>query len=204
MIMDILVNPNVAYMLLVVGIVMVIMALFAPGTGILELGAFFVLLLAGWEMTQLPINLWALGLLVLGVIPFILAVRKSHKMVYLVIALAAFIIGSIYLFQGEHWWQPGVNPILAVVTSILAGGYIWIAVTKVMETEYLRPQHGTSQLIGKIGEAKTDIFNEGSVQIESELWSAHSAVPIELGKDVRVVKIDGFILEVEPVSPKNE
>jgi membrane-bound serine protease (ClpP class) len=204
MIMEILINPNVAYLLLVVGIVMVIMALFAPGTGILELGAFFVLLLAGWEMSQLPINLWALGLLVLGVVPFILAVRKSHKLVYLVIALIAFIIGSIYLFQGDYWWQPGVNPILAVVTSILAGGYIWIAVTKVMETEYMRPQHGTSQLIGKIGEAKTDIFTEGSVQIESELWSAHSEVPIDVGTDVRVIKIEGFILEVEPVTPNNE
>jgi len=202
--MEILINPNVAYLLLVVGIVMVIMALFAPGTGIIELGAFFLLLLAGWEMTQLPINLWALGLLVLGVIPFILAVRKSHKMVYLVIALVAFIIGSIYLFKGEYWWQPGVNPILAIVTSLLAGGYIWIAVTKVMETEYMRPQHGTDQLIGKIGEAKTDIYDEGSVQIESELWSAHSTVPIDVGKDVRVVKIDGFILEVEPVTPNNE
>lgn len=202
--MEILINPNVAYLLLVVGIVMVIMALFAPGTGIIELGAFFVLLLAGWEMSQLPINLWALGLLVLGVIPFILAVRKSHKMVYLVIALIAFIIGSIYLFKGDYWWQPGVNPILAIVTSLLAGGYIWIAVTKVMETEYMRPQHGTSQLIGKIGEAKTDIFNEGSVQIESELWSAHSAVPIYMGNEVRVVKIEGFILEVEPVTPQNE
>ena len=202
--MEILINPNVAYLLLVVGIVMVIMALFAPGTGIIELGAFFLLLLAGWEMSQLPINLWALGLLVLGVIPFILAVRKSHKMVYLVIALIAFIIGSIYLFKGEYWWQPGVNPILAIVTSLLAGGYIWIAVTKVMETEYMRPQHGISQLIGKIGEAKTDIFDEGSVQIESELWSAHSTVPIDVGKDVRVVKINGFILEVQPVAPKNE
>jgi len=202
--MEILINPNVAYLLLVVGVVMVIMALFAPGTGILELGAFFVLLLAGWEMSQLPINLWALALLVLGVVPFILAVRKSHKMIYLVIALIAFIVGSIYLFKGEFWWQPGVNPILAIVTSILAGGYIWIAVTKVMETEYMRPQHGTTQLIGKIGEAKTDIFNEGSVQIESELWSAHSAEPIYLGSEVRVVKIDGFILEVEPVTPKND
>ena len=202
--MEILINPNVAYLLLVVGIVMVIMALFAPGTGILELGAFFVLLLAGWEMSQLPINLWALALLVLGVVPFILAVRKSRKIGFLVIALIAFIIGSIYLFKGDYWWQPGVNPILAIVTSFLAGGYIWIAVTKVMETEYMRPQHGTTQLIGKIGEAKTDIFNEGSVQIDSELWSAHSAVPIDLGTEVRVVKIEGFILEVEPATPKDD
>ena len=202
--MEILINPNVAYLLLVIGVVLVIMALFAPGSGILELGAFFILLLAGWEISQLPINLWALGVLVLGVIPFILAVRKSHNLVFLVIALIAFIIGSIYLFQGDYWWQPGVNPILAIVTSVLASGFLWIATSKVLESEKMRPQHDLAQLIGAVGEAKTDIFNEGSVQIESELWSAHSSTLIPVGSDVRVVNRDGFILEVEPVSSENQ
>ena len=201
--MEILINPNIAYLLIVVGIVMVIMALFAPGTGILELGAFFVLLLAFWEISQLPINLWALALLVLGVIPFIVAVRKSHKLIYLAIALVAFIIGSIYLFKGDYWWQPGVNPILAIVTSVLASGFLWIAISKVLESENLRPQHDLTQLIGEVGEAKTDIFVEGSVQLESELWSARSAELIPSGSNVRVVKRDGFILEVEPVPSEN-
>jgi membrane-bound serine protease (ClpP class) len=201
--MEILINPNIAYLLIVVGIVLVIMALFAPGTGIIELAAFFILLLAFWEISQLPINLWALGLLVLGVIPFILAVRKSQKMIYLVIALVAFIIGSIFLFKGDYWWQPGVNPILAIVTSVLAGGFIWIATTKVLESEKMRPKHDLARLIGDIGEAKTDIFDEGSVQLESELWSARSSTPIPMGSQVRVVKRDGFILEVEPATPNN-
>jgi membrane-bound serine protease (ClpP class) len=204
MIMEILINPNIAYLLIVVGIVMVVMALFAPGTGILEIGAFFVLLLAFWEVSQLPINLWALVLLVLGVIPFILAVRKSRNLIYLVFAEIAFIIGSIYLFKGEYWWQPGVNPILAIVTSILAGGFLWIAISKVLESEKLRPKHDMTQIIGEVGEAKTDIYDEGSVQIESELWSARSTVPIPSGSNVRVVKIDGFVLEVEPITPNNE
>jgi membrane-bound serine protease (ClpP class) len=202
--MEILINPNIAYLLIVVGIVMVIMALFSPGTGILELGAFFLLLLAFWEISQLPFNLWALGILVLGVIPFILAVRKSHKLIYLVIALVAFIVGSIYLFKGDYWWQPGVNPILAIVTSILASGFLWIAITKVLESENMRPKHDLSVLIGEIGEAKTDILAEGSVQVESELWSARSTVLIPSGSNVRVVKRDGFILEVEPVPSENQ
>lgn len=201
--MEILINPNIAYLLIVVGIILVIMALFAPGTGIIELAAFFILLLAFWEISQLPINLWALGLLILGVIPFILAVRKSHKLIYLVIAIVAFIIGSIYLFKGEYWWQPGVNPILAIVTSVIAAGFLWIATTKVLESEYMRPKHDLASLIGNIGEAKTDIFDEGSVQIESELWSARSSVFIPMESKVRVIKRDGFVLEVEPATPNN-
>jgi len=202
--MEILIDPNVAYLLLVVGVVLAIMAVFAPGTGVLEVGALFVIFLTGWEISQLPINLWALVLLIIGVIPFIFAVRKSRNLIYLVIALVAFVIGSIYLFQGASVWQPGVNPILAIIASILASGYLWIAATKVLETEKIKPRHDLGKIIGDEGEAKTDIFNEGSVQIESELWSARSAVPISEGSKVRVISREGFILEVETVPPANK
>lgn len=202
--MEILINPNVAYLILVVGVVLTIMALFAPGTGILEVSALFVLFLAGWEMTQLPINLWALGLLVLGVIPFLFAVRKSRNISFLIIALIAFVIGSAYLFQGAAWWQPGVNIFLAVIVSILASGFIWFAATKVLESEKLKPRHDLAKIIGETGEAKTVIHDEGSVQIGSELWSARSPVLIYEGSKVRVVKRDGFILEVEPVPSKED
>ena len=201
--MDILVNPNVAYLFLVVGIVLAIMALFSPGTGVLEIGALFLLFLAGWEISQIPINLWALIVLILGVVPFIVAVRKSRNLLFLAIALIAFVIGSAYLFQGTTWWQPGVNPFLAIIVSILASGYLWIATTKVLEAEKLRPQHDLTKLIGEFGEARTDIYNEGSVQVGSELWSARSDVRITSGSKVRVVKRDGFILDVEPV-PEDE
>jgi membrane-bound serine protease (ClpP class) len=202
--MEILIDPNVAYLLLVVGVVLAIMALFAPGTGVLEVGALFVLFLAGWEISQLPINLWALVLLIIGVIPFIVAVRKSRNLIFLVVALVAFVIGSTYLFQGASVWQPGVNPILAIIASLIASGYLWIAATKVLETEKIKPRHDLAKIIGEEGEAKTDIFNEGSVQIGSELWSARSVVPISEGSKVRVVKREGFILEVETVPPVNK
>ena len=170
----------------------------------LEVGALFVLFLAGWEISQLTINAWALAVLVLGVIPFIVAVRKSRNLVFLIVALVAFVVGSTYLFRGESWWQPGVNPFLALIVSVLASGFLWIATTKVLESEKMRPRHNLEKIIGDFGEAKTDIFNEGSVQINSELWSAHSSMPIPSGSKVRVVKREGFILEVEPVTPKSE
>jgi membrane-bound serine protease (ClpP class) len=197
--METLLNPNVFYLLLVAGVLLAIMALFSPGTGMLELGAFFVLLLAGWGISQLPINPWALGLLVLGVFPFILAVRRSRQLIFLVIALIAFVIGSTYLFQGNQWWQPGVNLLLAIVVSFLSAGYLWLATVKVLEADQRRPSHDLSRLIGAEGEAKTEIYIEGSVQIASELWSATANTPIPVGSRVRVVRRAGFILEVEPV-----
>jgi membrane-bound serine protease (ClpP class) len=195
---EILLNPNLFYLLLVAGVLVAIMALFSPGTGLLELGAFFLLLLAGWGIYKLPTNLWALGLLILGVFPFILAVRRSRQFIFLVIALVAFVIGSTYLFQGDSWWQPGVHPLLAIIVSLLSAGYLWIATVKVLEAERRRPAHDLAGLIGELGEAKTDIYNEGSVQVDGELWSARSAAPIPEGSLVRVTGREGLILEVEP------
>jgi len=197
--MEFFMTPNLFYLLLVAGVLLGIMALFSPGTGILELGAFFLLLIAGWGVYQLPINWWALGLLVLGVFPFILAVRRSRHLIFLAIALLAFIIGSTYLFQGNQWWQPGVHPLLAIVVSLLSAGYLWIATTKVLEADRMRPSHDLSALIGVIGEAKTDIYTEGSIQLAGELWSANSAELIPAGSRVRVLRREGLMLEVEPV-----
>ena len=67
--MNLLLDPNVAYVILVVGFVLGVLALFTPGTGILEIGALFAIFLAGYAVYSLPINLWALILLVVGVIP---------------------------------------------------------------------------------------------------------------------------------------
>ncbi len=79
--MDIFLNPNVAYLILVVGFLIAIMALLTPGTGFLEVGGLFLLLIAGWQIYNLNFNLIALIVLIVGVFPFLLALRKTGKMV---------------------------------------------------------------------------------------------------------------------------
>lgn len=196
---DLLLNPNLAYLLLAIGGLLAILALFTPGTGVLEVGALFILILAGWQVYNLPINVWALILLLVGVVPFVLAMRYSHKIGYLVVAILAFTIGSCFLFRGEQWWQPAVNPILAGVVSLGTGSFIWFSVTKVLEAERRRPLHNPDSLVGAFGETRTPVHEEGSVQVASELWSARSVTPLPANVRVRVVRRDGFVLEVEPV-----
>jgi membrane-bound serine protease (ClpP class) len=193
---------NVIYLVLVGGVLLAAMALFTPGTGFLEMAAFAMLFAAGGGILWLgaDLNLWALILLALGVLPFIVAVRKSRQIIYLVVAIIAFVIGSAYIFRGAAWWQPGVNVFLALITSVLAGGYLWLAASKTLEADKLRPRHDLGALIGAVGEAKTDISSEGSVQVAGELWSAYSKVPIPIGTRVQVLKREGFTVEVEPVS----
>lgn len=206
--MDLLLNPNVAYLLLVLGFSMAILSILTPGTGLLEIGALFCLLLAGWGVYNLPVNFWALGILILGVIPFMLALRRSRQLGFLVISLIALVIGSTFLFRGEDTGQaisPAVNPILALVTSTLTAGFFWVAARKTLEAELTRPTHDLNALIGEIGEARTAISpqmgEEGTVQVMGELWSARSSTPIPPGTPVRIIGRDGFILEVEASGP---
>ena len=164
MVEPILLNPNVAYLLLVGGAMLAILAVLSPGTGLLEAAAFILLLLAGYAMYNLPINYWALGILLLGVIPFLFALRKSGNLIYLGISILALVIGSIFLFQGQGW-RPAVNPVLAIVVSTLSAGFLWLVGRKVIEVESIRPTHDLAALLGEIGEAKTEIYTEGSVQV---------------------------------------
>ena len=201
--LDILLNPNVAYLFLVGGSLLALLALLAPGTGVLEVSALFALILAGWAVYNLPINLWALIVLLLGVLPFILAVRRTGNLIFLVISIVAMVIGSAFLFQGQGL-QPAVNPILAIIVSSLTGGYFWVITRKVLEAEQIRPSHDLEALIGGTGVARTDIHEEGTVQVAGELWTASSDEAISEGTRIRVVGREGFILRVEPLEPEKK
>jgi membrane-bound serine protease (ClpP class) len=196
-------NPNVVYLLLVGGLVFATLALIAPGTGVLELGAFFVLGLAGWCVYtyDLPLNWWALIGLLAGIILFFLAVRRPKQIWLLVLSVVCLVAGSAFLFRTGADWYPAVNPLLAAAVSTLTAGYFWLAAHKVMEAEQTRPRHDLDALIGATGEAKSPVHEEGSVQVAGELWSASSDQPIPQDARVRVVAREGFKLKVEAVNP---
>lgn len=201
---EFIVNPNVAYLLLVIGFIMAGLAIINPGTGVLEIAALFALLLAGWEVYLLGVNLWALVIMLLGIVPFVLAVRSKGNRLYLALSFLALVIGSWFLFPTDLWWQSAINPLLFIIVSALTIAFLWVVTTKVVEAEAVLPSHDLNALIGEIGEAKTAITNEGSVQVEGELWTARSAQPISQGSQVRVVGREGFVLIVEPVPDQGE
>jgi len=197
--MELLFDPNVAYLLLAGGFMLAILALLSPGTGLLEIGALITLTLAVISVSQMPINLWALLILLIGVLPFFLAVRRSGKLIYLGVSIVALVIGSAFIFRGPVWYIPAVNPLLALVVSAVSASFLWVVTTKIMEAEEVRPTHDLGALIGAVGESRTDIQAQGSVQVAGELWSAFSAERISAGTPVRVIGREGFMLEVEPL-----
>jgi membrane-bound serine protease (ClpP class) len=127
------------------------------------------------------------------------ALQKPKREIYLALSIVLLVIGSVFIFPrtAEH---PLVNPLVAIVASALVAGFLWIAVRKSVEAAHTRPTHDLDGLVGKIGEARTKVEEEGSVQVDGELWSARSEKTIPAGSSVRVLRREGFVLIVEKQS----
>jgi membrane-bound ClpP family serine protease len=203
--MNVLLDPNFAYLLLVSGLFLAFLALLAPGTGLLELGALLMLVVAGYSLFNLQIVLWPLGVLLLGMVAMLIALRLSRQKivlqyVFLVLAIAAMVVGSVFLLR-----QPdgtiAVNPVLAVVVSVIVVGLLWVIGTRSIEAINRPVSTNLERLVGKVGQARTRIYTEGSVYVGGEVWTARSPVEIPAGSKVRVVSREGLVLTVEPASP---
>jgi membrane-bound serine protease (ClpP class) len=198
--MDFLLEPNMAYLVLLASVLLAFMALVSPGTGLFEVGAVFCIALAGYAVYNLSINWWALALLLLSLVPFIYAIQKPKREIYLGVSILLIVVGSVFVFP-RNAGTAAVNPFLAVFASVLMAGFLWIAVRKSMEARNLRPSHDLNTLVGKLGEAKTRVQDDGSVYVGGELWSARSDKPIPSGSPVKVIRREGFILVVEKSNP---
>lgn len=196
---DFLLNPNAVYIFLMGGALLAMLALASPGTGLIEIGALFLVVLAGYGLYNLSFNWWALLIMLLSLIPFVYSLEKPKREPFLILAILMLIVGSIFIFP-RTIARAGVNPLLALVTSVMVAGFLWIAARKTVEAASIKPSHDLEGLVGQIGEAKSRIHEDGSVQVLGELWSARSDTPIPTGSPIRVVRRDGFILIVEKVS----
>ena len=133
--------------------------------------------------------------LALSIVPFIYAIQKPKRELYLGFSILLQVIGSVFLFAVDGW-KPAVNPFVALVTSGLISAFLWVAVRKTVQAA-ARPVYNPEALIGTIGEARSNIHEEGSVYVAGEMWSAKSNQTISAGSSIRVVHREGFILVVE-------
>lgn len=200
--MEFLLNPNVAYVILLAGVFLAFLAVITPGTGLLEIGAVFCFLLAGYAVYNLSINAWALLILFLSVIPYIYSVQKQKRLIFLGISILMVVVGSVFLFDSEEAWF-SVNPIIALVFSSLISISLWVIIRKSIDMLTSRPAHDLNGLIGQVGEAKSVIHQDGNIYVAGELWSARSSSEIPAGSQARVLRRDGFTLVVEKVDPIN-
>lgn len=190
-----LLNPNVAFVVLVAGFILAVLALFSPGTGLLEIGALFMFIIAGYGIASMPINWWALVILVLGVFPFLLALRWVRRWWFVLIAIVALVVGSVFLFKSENGIL-AVNPWLAALTSVVSISFLWLVGVRGIEA-MRQPKADPNDIVGKVGVARTDVQMQGTVYIGGEEWSARSVDFIPAGSPVKAVRREGLSLVVE-------
>lgn len=194
--MDFLLDPNIAYLILLAGVMMGFLALITPGTGVFEIAALFSFVLAGYAVYNLSFNPWALMMLGVSVIPFVYSIQKPKRELYLGLSILLLVIGSVFIFPSDERLF-AVNPFIAIFASALVAGFMWISVRKSIEAASVMPTHDLEGLVGLVGEARTKIHEEGSAQVGGELWSAKSEQEIPVGSAIRVVRRDGFVVVVE-------
>ncbi|HSR20854.1 MAG TPA: NfeD family protein [Anaerolineales bacterium] len=196
--MEFLLNPSIGYLMLVSALLFTLVAVMTPGTGIAEVLALFALLLAAYAVYHLSFNWWALAILVLSLIPFLYAIRGPRRGLWLAGSILGLTLGSVFFFPAEEGLI-SVDLPLAIVTTVAYAAFLWFAARKVLELSAMRPVHELAGLIGQRGEAKTAIAEEGSAQIDGELWSARSEALVPVGSTVEVIGRDGFVLIVRQV-----
>ena len=198
--LSILTNPNVAYLLLIVGLYGLLLEGYNPGTWIPGVIGVICLLLAAYALSILPVNYAGLALMALGVG---LIVAESVTPSFGVLGfggVVAFVVGSIILFDTGI---PGFEAPLRVIGGVgLAAGLLMFGLVVVLARSRRRPVvSGRESLVGRRAVVLEDFEGAGPVLVQGERWHAASPSPVKKGQELYVQSVDGLRLEVGDSPP---
>jgi len=188
-------SPAVAYLLLAVGLALIIFELFTAGVGVAGVVGAGSFVLACYGLAVLPVTWWALGLVVLSMLAFAIDVQTGVPRFWTGAGVVLFVVGSLFLYDGLSLsWVTLLVGIVGVLLAFLGG------MPAMVRTRFSTPTIGREWMIGEVGRAVSAVDPDGIVQIRQALWraSTNRATPVEELDRVRVVGIDGLVLEVEP------
>ncbi len=190
-------NPNIAYILMLLGIYGLFFELSNPGALIPGVLGGISLLLALYAFQVLPVNYAGVALILLG-IGFIVAEMFVPSFGALGIGGAvAFVIGSVILIDTEVDALKISMPLIVTV-AIVTGMFVLTLVSLLLRQRGRPVVSGTEEMLGSEGEALGDFDAEGLIHIHGEQWNARTNRPVRRGQRVRVRDIDGLTLLIEP------
>lgn len=192
-------DPNVAFLLLMIGFYGLILEFWNPGTFVPGVVGAISLIVGLTALTALPVNYGALGLLVLGVLLMIGEAFTPGIGVLGIGGLAAFIVGALFLFEGGGTdIEFAVSRWLVFGSAITTAGMILAIVGTALSARRRAPATGAEEMIGTRGEVVDWADTAGSVRVHGEIWSARAQQPLRVNDAVRVVGREGLTLIVEP------
>jgi membrane-bound serine protease (ClpP class) len=197
--LDVVTNPNVAYLLMILGIWGLILEFSHPGGFLAGTVGAICLMLALFAFQALPINYAGMGLLLLGVG---LMVGEAYAPSFGALGVGgviAFVIGSVMLMNTDI---PGFGISRALIGAVaLFSALLFTVVLHLLLKARRRPVvSGAEEMVGAVAVANADFTERGLVRAHSELWQAHTRAPVVKGQRLRITRVEGLTLHVEPLT----
>ncbi len=199
----IITNPNIAYLLMLIGIYGLILEFSNPGSILPGVTGAISLLLALHAFQVLPVNYAALALLAIGLAFMIAEIFVTSGGILGIGGVIAFTVGSIMLFDDDYL---AVSiPMIGGTALVGAGFMLWI-LRRFAALRRTQVVSGEEYMIGHIGTVREAFDARGRIDLDGENWIAETGVPLEAGQKVRVTAVDKLVLTVEPIeeTPKEE
>ena len=191
-ILKIISDPNIAYILMMIGLAGLYFELSHPGVIFPGVVGAISLVLAFYSFQTLPVNYAGLLLIILAIIFFIAEVKVTSYGVLSLGGLVSLTLGSLMLFE-----DVGVSLKLMMPTIILIAGFFIVVSSLAFRAYRSRPKSGMESMVGDTGRVTESIDPDGLIFIHGEYWQAKSDQIIEEGEMVTVVKADGLTLTVK-------
>ncbi len=197
-ILRIISNPNLTYILLMIGLAGLYFELSNPGAIVPGVVGGISLVLALYAMQTLPVNYAGFLIIFLAVIFFLLEIKVASYGLLSVAGVACLVLGSLMLFRYPE--QPMQVAWSVFVPTVGAISLFFIGVASLaFRAQMSRPQTGVEALVGMVGEVRQASEREGKVFVNGELWNAEAEEKIEPGDKVEVVEVHNLKLKVEKI-----
>jgi len=200
-VLSVLSNPNIAYILLMIGLIGIYFELSNPGALFPGVIGAICLILAFFALRTLPVNYAGVLLILLGVILFIAEIKVTSYGLLSVGGVVSIALGSIMLFESPI---PALRVSLSVIlpTILFTAAFFVFVVGAAWKAQMAKPATGAEGLIGEIGNALTRVSPEGKVFVHGELWNAYTEGSIEEGEKIWVLQAKALKLKVEKVESR--
>lgn len=201
-ILDLLSDPNVAYLLLLLGMYGILFELYNPGAILPGVVGVISLILAFYSMHTLPINYAGLALIVFAIILFLLEIKIVSHGILAIGGVVSLLLGSLMLIRSDAALESVRISRSVIIAAVAVSALFFLFVLGLgMRALRARPITGVEAMTGEIGES-LDILNpNGTVRVHGEIWRAISTSgAIGQGERIRVVAIHDLTLLVEPLT----
>lgn len=195
-------NPNVAYILMLLGIYGLFFELANPGFVLPGVIGGICLLLALYAMQVLPVNFAGVALILLGIAFMVAELFMPSFGILGIGGVIAFIIGSIILFDVEGTGNLAISKSLIFSVSAVTAAFFLIVIRMVFYAHRKPVVSGMEEMMGSLGEVVDGFEARGFIHVHGENWQAESKTPMQAGDKVKVTEIEGLLLKIEPIKEK--